>query len=105
VSARISHDVRVPGVLSALAVAVSLSAPRSLVVSAPESERRRISDARPVNLLLLVPIVLSLAVPLYNSIEPTLGGIPLFYWFQLGIIPIGVLCTVIVYRSSKDQRR
>ena len=67
--------------------------------------KRRHPDSNPVNLLLLVPIVLSLAVPFYNSTEPRLWSIPFFYWFQMLIIPIGVICTVIVYRTTRDEGR
>ena len=28
-------------------------------------------------------------VPSYNRIEPELGGIPFFYWYQLGWILLG----------------
>ena len=31
-------------------------------------------------LLLIIPFVALLWVPFYNSIEPTLWGIPFFYW-------------------------
>lgn len=65
----------------------------------------RSPDARPLNLLLLVPILLCLVVPLYNRVEPTLFDIPFFYWFQLAIIPVGVLCTVLVYRAGDRGRR
>jgi cellobiose-specific phosphotransferase system component IIC len=34
--------------------------------------------------LLLVPIVLPLIPGLYNRMEPTLFGLPFFYWSQLG---------------------
>ncbi|RQO46089.1 hypothetical protein DBV08_18270 [Rhodococcus sp. KBW08] len=34
-------------------------------------------------LLVLTPVVLALSVPLYQRVEPTLGGIPFFYWFQM----------------------
>ena len=37
----------------------------------------------PVYLLLLVPYIALLWVPFYNRIEPTLLGIPFFYWFQM----------------------
>jgi hypothetical protein len=45
-------------------------------------------------------VVLVLWPPLYNRIEPTLFGIPFFYWYQLAVIPIGVICTTIVYRGT-----
>lgn len=73
-------------------------------MSAPVPDRRRSEDLNPINLLLLVPILLSLAVPLYNAIDPSLRGIPFFYWFQLAIIPVGVLCTVLVYRTTTSGR-
>src|SRR5205809_310495 len=33
---------------------------------------------------LIIPCVIALATPLYNSIEPRLFGFPFFFWFQLG---------------------
>ena len=45
--------------------------------------RVRREDASPWNWLLLVPIVLPLIPGLYNRIEPTVFGIPFFYWGQL----------------------
>jgi uncharacterized membrane protein HdeD (DUF308 family) len=61
----------------------------------------RRSDRSPWNWLLLVPIVVPLIVPLYNSVEPTLGGWPLFYWLQLAFVALGVVTTVIVYRMTR----
>ena len=54
----------------------------------------------PWNLLLIVPFVV-LLTPLYNSATPALFGMPFFYWFQLLIIPIGVVCTIVVYRMTR----
>jgi uncharacterized protein DUF3311 len=54
----------------------------------------------PVAWLLLVPVVLVLWPPLFNKITPELFGIPFFYWYQLAVIPIGVVCTAIVYRAT-----
>jgi hypothetical protein len=58
------------------------------------------SERSPVVWLLLVPVVLVLWPPLFNKISPTLFGIPFFYWYQLAVIPIGVICTTIVYRGT-----
>ncbi|MDV3125949.1 DUF3311 domain-containing protein [Mycobacterium sp. 21AC1] len=33
--------------------------------------------------LIATPVILALAVPLYQRVEPTLMGIPFFYWFQM----------------------
>ncbi len=49
-------------------------------------------------LLLLIPCLLSLAVPYYNSIEPRLFGLPFFYWFNLALIPVSIL---FIYAASK----
>lgn len=34
-------------------------------------------------LLLVVPAFLNFFVPLYNFVNPTIAGIPFFYWFQM----------------------
>ena len=67
--------------------------------SAGTAPRR--SDRSPWNWLLVVPIVVPLLVPLYNKVEPTLFGWPLFYWLQLVFVGLGVLTTSIVYRMTR----
>ena len=42
-------------------------------------------------LLFLIPVAVVLWVPLYNRIEPELGGIPFFYWYQVAWIPLTML--------------
>jgi hypothetical protein len=42
-------------------------------------------------ILLLVPCLVALWVPLYNSIDPALFGVPFFFWFQLVLIPVSAL--------------
>jgi hypothetical protein len=54
--------------------------------------------------LLLVPLLGTLIVPIYNAEKPELIGIPFFYWYQMVWIPISVLCTVIVYRRTRGER-
>lgn len=71
----------------------------------PRGTSRPDADRTPLNWLLLVPIVLCLAVGLYNRSEPSLFGMPFFYWFQLAIIPVGVLCTIAVYRAHVRGKR
>jgi Protein of unknown function (DUF3311) len=51
--------------------------------------------------LLLVPCVLALWVPLYNSLPPVLFGIPFFYWFQLVLVPLSALAILAADRVSK----
>ena len=74
----------------------------------PAGVTPRRSDRSPWNWLLVVPIVVPLLVPLYNKVDPTLFGWPLFYWLQLAFVGLGVLCTSIVYRmtrrSAADQQ-
>ncbi len=53
--------------------------------------------------LLLVPLVGTLIPPIYNSEEPTLIGLPFFYWYQLLWVPIGVAITWIVYRRTRRK--
>ena len=47
--------------------------------------------------LLIIPFLLVVWVPFYNRIEPTLGGIPFFYWYQLGAILLGAAVVMTVY--------
>ena len=68
------------------------------------ASERTSRDRSPVNWLLLVPILLVIWPPLFNKISPTLFGIPFFYWYQLAVIPISVICTVLVYRATAGRR-
>jgi hypothetical protein len=53
-------------------------------------------------LLLLVPCILALWAPLYNSVPPILFGIPFFFWFQLVLIPISALAILAADRVGKN---
>jgi len=48
-------------------------------------------------LLLVIPFLLVAYVPFYNRLEPALGGIPFFYWYQLAAIIAGAIVVAIVY--------
>ena len=48
-------------------------------------------------LLFLIPVFAMLWVPSYNRIEPELGGIPFFYWYQLGWILLGAAVVLLVH--------
>jgi len=54
------------------------------------------------NLLLLVPLI-ALFTPLYNRTDPTLFGMPFFYWFQLFCLFIGVAVTSLVYTMTRGH--
>lgn len=54
-------------------------------MSTSQSTARRRSRARVSLCVLLVaiPVIAALSVPLYQRTEPTLGGVPFFFWFQI----------------------
>jgi hypothetical protein len=57
--------------------------------------------ARPVpraRLLLVIPFIAVLWVPFYNSVEPSIAGVPFFYWYQLLWIILAAVIIGIVYR-------
>ena len=61
----------------------------------------------PLRLLVLIPFIALAWVPWYNRVEPTLAGIPFFYWYQLSWIVIGAALLGIVYlaeRGGEDLR-
>jgi hypothetical protein len=60
---------------------------------------------RAIHILLLIPYLAMLWVPSYNRFEPTLAGIPFFYWYQLLWIPLGSLLLLIVYRAGRARNR
>ena len=53
--------------------------------------------------LLLVPLLV-LVTPLYNSDQPRVWGVPLFYWAQFLFVPLGVICVAVVYLKAGDRR-
>ena len=73
--------------------------PRSGAADATARAQR--SDHHPINWLLLLPLVLTLFPPIYNSIDPTIGDIPFFYWYQMAAIVVSVVITLLVYRKTR----
>jgi hypothetical protein len=53
-------------------------------------------------LLFVVQFVVALYPPFFNKAEPTLIGIPFFYWFQLAWVFGSAILTAIVYYATKD---
>jgi Protein of unknown function (DUF3311) len=51
-------------------------------------------------LLFLLIAVVALWVPIYNRVEPTLYGIPFFYWFQTAWILAAAGATAVAYRMG-----
>jgi len=52
-------------------------------------------------LLLALQFIPALWVPFYNSVEPTLAGMPFFYWFQLTLIFVSAAVTAVVYWATE----
>lgn len=55
--------------------------------------------------LLLVPYVVMLWAPSYNSVEPSIEGIPFFYWYQFVWIAATALIIWAVYILAHDAGR
>ena len=53
-------------------------------------------------LLFVIQFAVALWPPLYNKIEPTLIGIPFFYWFQLLWVIVSAVFTAVVYFATSD---
>ena len=55
-------------------------------------------------LLLVVPMIGTLIPPIYNTKDPTLIGLPFFYWYLMLWVPATVVCMLIVYRLTRGER-
>ncbi|MET9546070.1 MULTISPECIES: DUF3311 domain-containing protein [unclassified Streptomyces] len=73
---------------------------------APEVNRPVVTPVRVVVAVCLVaPFVAMLWVSSYARIEPTLIGIPFFYWYQMLWVVISTVLTMIAYKLwQRDQR-
>ena len=63
-------------------------------------ENRHIKHRRELYWLFVIPFVAVLVPNFFNFSEPTLGGMPFFYWYQLLWVPITVLLTWYVAREA-----
>jgi hypothetical protein len=54
--------------------------------------------------LLVVPVLVPLATPVFNRVEPALFGVPFFYWCQLAFVPFGMGVTATVHRLTRPGR-
>ncbi len=52
-------------------------------------------------LLFLIPLIAMLSVPSYNRLEPALGGVPFFYWYQLAWILLGACVVLLVFTLDR----
>jgi hypothetical protein len=53
-------------------------------------------------ILLVVPFIAILWVPSYASVDPSLLGIPFFYWYEFLWILISAVLTAIVYFATRE---
>lgn len=51
-----------------------------------------------IRILFLVVFVISLWVPAFNRVNPTLFGFPFFYWYQILVVAIASILIWIVYK-------
>jgi hypothetical protein len=52
-------------------------------------------------LLFVVQFAVVLWPPFYNKVEPTLFGVPFFYWFQLLWVIVSAVFTAVVYFATR----
>lgn len=53
-------------------------------------------------LLFVIDFVIVLWPPFYNKIEPTLIGIPFFYWYQVPCVVVSAVITAFIYFITED---
>ena len=58
----------------------------------------------PIVLLLVLPLVAVLVPEFYNFADPSIGGMPFFYWWQLLWVGGVAVCTGIVYLATRSRR-
>jgi hypothetical protein len=80
---------------------VDMSTPTREVHAMMDAQRRR-GGWSWWYLLFVVQFAVALWPPLYNKIEPTLMGIPFFYWFQLLWVIVSAVFTAVVYFATSD---
>lgn len=65
-----------------------------------ESAQEKRGSRRWWYLLFLLQFAAVLWPPFYNRVEPTLIGVPFFYWYQLAWVFISALITVVIYFAT-----
>jgi len=53
-------------------------------------------------LLFVLQFAVMLWPPIYNRAEPSVMGVPFFYWFQLSWVLIGAVFTAVVYFAADE---
>ena len=58
---------------------------------------RRRKRFRLVHFFLIVPYVAVLWVPSFDRVEPSIAGVPFFYWYQMLWIALGALVLLPIF--------
>jgi hypothetical protein len=66
-------------------------------MSGPDDDHKAMRPVPWARLLLILPFIAMLWVPSYNAIEPSIGGVPFFYWYQLAWVVISAAIIGVVY--------
>ncbi|MGA9488917.1 MAG: DUF3311 domain-containing protein [Mycobacterium sp.] len=56
-----------------------------------------------IRILFLVVFFITLWVPVYNRVNPTLFGFPFFYWYQILAVPISSVLIWIIYKVEEKK--
>jgi hypothetical protein len=75
-----------------------------MVAGPDRGDTGRRPDSSRWHWLLAVPVVVPLAVPLYNRLEPALLGMPFFYWCQLAFVALASGVTAAVHMLTRRGR-
>ncbi|MGG2458624.1 DUF3311 domain-containing protein [Streptomyces sp. RGM 3693] len=74
--------------------------------AAPPDRRPVVTPTRVVaGLCLVAPFIAMLWVSSYARIEPTLIGIPFFYWYQMAWVLISTVLTMVAYKLVQREQR
>jgi hypothetical protein len=69
----------------------------------PEARAKRREKRSGASWLLVLPFLGVFFPWIYNTDSPQLFGIPFFYWYQMAWVPISVVITLIVYRTTTSR--
>ncbi|MFD1830076.1 DUF3311 domain-containing protein [Streptomyces desertarenae] len=65
-----------------------------------------VTPARAVaGVCLFAPFVAMLWVGSYATAEPTLAGVPFFYWYQMLWVPVSAVLTAVAYALVRREQR
>jgi len=70
--------------------------------SVPPPRRRRPGRSR-WHLLLLIPVLAPLGIPWVNRLEPTLFGLPFFFWVQFALVIFAGILTAAVAFATRAR--